>query len=103
MIDMAIAEQQIWDKLRECNDPELPCNIVDLGLVYKVGQEVDRVRVTMTLTSPQCPMTAQIVEKVRHKLLEIPGVAAAEVELVFDPPWSFSLVSPGVRQQLGLR
>jgi len=100
---MAIAEQLIWDKLRECNDPELPCNIVDLGLVYEVSQDANRVLVKMTLTSPQCPMAAQITGQVQHKLLEIPGVDEADVELVYDPPWSFARVAPEVRQQLGLR
>lgn len=100
---LTISEQQIWDKLRECNDPELPCNIVDLGLVYEVHQEGNCVRVKMTLTSPQCPMATQIAEQVRHKLLEIPGVKTADVMLVYDPPWSFARVAPEVRQHLGLR
>ena len=102
---MAISEQDVWNKLRECNDPELPCNIVDLGLVYGVCVEPaapQHVNVTMTLTSRDCPMSGQIATQVQEKLRELPGITEAKVELVFDPPWNLSRVTPEARQRLDL-
>ena len=99
---MALLEQDIWNKLKECNDPELPCNIVDLGLVYKVQIEGQRVNISMTLTTPSCPMAGQITAEVQHKLLELPGLTEANVELAYDPPWTPARINPSIRKQLGL-
>ncbi|MBM3860219.1 MAG: metal-sulfur cluster assembly factor [Verrucomicrobia bacterium] len=95
--------EQVRAKLRECYDPELPCNIVDLGLVYGVALDGERATVTMTLTARTCPLARQITAQVRQKLLELPGISEAEVELVFDPPWDESRISDEGRRQLRLR
>ncbi len=96
---MSLTEEQVFTKLKECYDPELPCNIVDLGLVYDVRLEPGaedsdtRVDVKMTLTSQTCPLSAQISAQVQRKLLELPGVCEANIEVVFDPPWSLAKIS----------
>jgi metal-sulfur cluster biosynthetic enzyme len=105
---MSLTEQQVFTKLKECYDPELPCNIVDLGLVYNVrlepvaGAGDTRIDIQMTLTSPSCPLSAQISAQVQRKLLELPGVGEANVEVVFDPPWSFGKISPDGKKLLSL-
>lgn len=104
---MPVTEQQVREKLRECYDPELPCNIVDLGLVYDIAisplaGDQARVQVRMTLTTPACPLARQITGQVREKLLELAGVGEAGVELVFEPRWDQSRVSREGRQRLHL-
>ena len=105
---MNLTEQQVFTKLKECYDPELPCNIVDLGLVYDVRLEPipevsdTRIDVRMTLTSQSCPLSSQISAQVQRKLLELPGVGEANVEVVFDPPWSLSRVTADGKKTLGL-
>ncbi|HVM62216.1 MAG TPA: metal-sulfur cluster assembly factor [Verrucomicrobiae bacterium] len=105
---MLVTEEQLLAKLKECYDPEIPCNIVDLGLVYDVrcepveGTSDARVDVKMTLTSPGCPLAGQISAQVQRKLLELPGVGEANVEVVTDPPWSLSRVTPEGKRILGL-
>ena len=98
--------QQIWSTLKTCYDPEIPVNIVDLGLVYDMrvadapgGQRVD---VKMTLTAPGCGMGGAIASDARQKLLSLPGVANAEVEVVWDPPWSPQMISPEGKERLGM-
>jgi metal-sulfur cluster biosynthetic enzyme len=105
---MPVTDELLFAKLKECYDPEIPCNIVDLGLVYDIHQQpvegtLDaRIDVKMTLTSPGCPLAAQISAQVQRKLLELPGVGEANVEVVFDPPWSLSRVTPAGKKTLGL-
>jgi metal-sulfur cluster biosynthetic enzyme len=105
---MSITNQQVFAKLKECYDPEIPCNIVDLGLVYDLqlqpveGTSDTRVDVKMTLTSPSCPLAGQISAQVQRKLLEMQGVGEANVEIVFDPPWSLARVMPDGKKALGL-
>jgi metal-sulfur cluster biosynthetic enzyme len=105
---MATTEQEVWTRLKECYDPELPCNIVDLGLVYGVGLQAltgsdqARVDVKMTLTAQGCPMSGQISAEVQRKLLELNGVGEANIEIVFDPPWNPSRINEEGRKQLGL-
>jgi metal-sulfur cluster biosynthetic enzyme len=98
-----ITTDQVRAKLRECYDPEIPCNIVDLGLVYEIRLALPRVEVTMTLTTPECPLARQITTQVQQRLLELPGVQEAEVGLVFDPPWDRSHISEEGLRQLRLR
>jgi metal-sulfur cluster biosynthetic enzyme len=108
MVCMPVTDQQVMAKLKECYDPELPCNIIDLGLVYGVqlqsveGASDTRVDVKMTLTSQACPLAGQISAQVQRKLLELQGIAEANVEVVFDPPWSLSRVTPDGKKTLGL-
>lgn len=105
---MSITDQQVFAKLRECYDPEIPCNIVDLGLVYHLqlqpveGTSDTRVDVKMTLTSPSCPLAGQISAQVQRKLLEMQGVGEANVEIVLDPPWSLARVTADGKKTLGL-
>ena len=102
-----VDEQDVWSALRTCYDPEIPVNIVDLGLVYDVhvvendegGNHVD---IVMTLTAPGCGMGPFIVDDVRLKTLSVDNVSGVEVELVFDPPWDRSMMSDEARLQLGM-
>ena len=106
---MPLAEQQVWTKLKECYDPELPCNIVDLGLVYEVkvspleDSDDTRVDVRMTLTSQGCPMSKQILAQVQQKLLDLKGVGEANVEIVYDPPWDLRASRPKAARSWGMR
>jgi probable FeS assembly SUF system protein SufT len=99
-------EDLCWDQLRTCYDPEIPVNIVDLGLVYKCevspSDGGETVRVEFTLTAPGCGMGDFLRQDVQQKLLAIPGVTAASVEVVLDPPWDQSMMSDSARLQLGL-
>lgn len=88
-----ITEQTVLDALRQVIDPELRCNIVDLGLIYSVEIDGGKVRVTMTLTTPGCPMHESISQGARIVLLGLDGVTDAEVEVVWDPPWHPSMMT----------
>jgi len=99
-------ESQVWSALKTCYDPEIPVNIVDLGLVYDMRIEDDadgkRVDVKMTLTAQGCGMGASIAADARHKILALPGVADAAVDIVWDPPWTPQMISPDGRERLGM-
>lgn len=97
-----ITEAEVYEVLRECFDPEIPVNIVDLGLVYGVALQGGVVNVTMTLTAPGCQMGAMITQDIQDKLLGIPGCEDATIELVWDPPWNPQMMSAAARQQLKL-
>jgi probable FeS assembly SUF system protein SufT len=97
----------IWQQLKTCYDPEIPVNIVDLGLVYEceVSKNEDATRtvdIKMTLTAPGCGMGEVLVQDVRDKVQIIPTVAQANVELVFDPPWNQTMMSDEARLQTGM-
>lgn len=97
----------IWQQLKTCYDPEIPVNIVDLGLVYEcdVSKNADATRtveIKMTLTAPGCGMGEVLVQDVREKVQIIPTVAHANVELVFDPPWNQTMMSDEARLQTGM-
>ena len=83
----------LWDALRECYDPEIPVNIVDLGLVYELKVQENFAYVKMTLTAPGCGMGPQIASDVRRKVLQVPGVRDAKIDLVFNPPWTTSMMT----------
>ena len=100
-------EKEAWDAMKTCYDPEIPVNIVDLGLIYDckiapVGENSNRVDVKMTLTAPGCGMGPVLAQDVQNKLLMIEGVDEANVEVVWDPPWHQSMMSEAARLQLGL-
>lgn len=95
-------EKQVYETLKGCNDPEIPINIVDLGLVYGVKITGERVEVTITLTTPGCGMGGYIADQVREKLLTIPGIYEAEVKIVWEPKWEQSMITPEGRKILGL-
>ena len=100
-------EKQVGDQLRTCYDPEIPVNIVDLGLIYScqvttVPEGGHRVDVTMTLTAPGCGMSEYLKMEVQAKISAIPSIKAAHVEVVFDPPWNVGLLSDAAKLKLGL-
>ena len=105
--DVDVDEKALWDQLRTCYDPEIPVNIVDLGLIYDcsvirsegAGAQVN---VKMTLTAPGCGMGPTIAAEARNRLLTVPGVKDAEVELVWDPAWNQSMISEVGKMKLGL-
>ena len=104
---MSVTDQQVLVKLKECYDPELPCNIVDLGLVYdlaaeKTGAGGFNVEVKMTLTAPGCGMGPVIAEDAREKIAALPQVESAKVHIVWDPIWTPQMISPEGRLKLGL-
>ncbi|MDX8408652.1 MAG: putative Fe-S cluster assembly protein SufT [Mariprofundales bacterium] len=102
-----VDEHQLYEALKTCYDPEIPVNIVDLGLVYDIHVVDDDdgniiVEITMTLTAPGCGMGPFIIEDVRSKVLALPGVHDVHVELVFDPPWDRAMMSDMAKLQLGM-
>jgi metal-sulfur cluster biosynthetic enzyme len=84
---------EIRDKLTECYDPEIPINIVDLGLIYDIDIDGDHVDVTMTLTAVGCPVADQMKEQVEQAVRSLDGVESAECEIVFEPPWTPDMVT----------
>ncbi len=101
------SEQAVWDSLKTCFDPEIPVNIVDLGLIYDLAVEDTpaggkHVQVKMTLTAPGCGMGPVIAEDARAKIAALPSVEKAEVHIVWDPQWSPQMISAQGRQMLGL-
>ena len=97
-----VTKEQIYEALQDCYDPEIPVNIVDLGLVYDVEVEDDTVAVKMTLTTPGCGMGGMIASNAQSLIMEIPGVKEANVDLVWEPPWDPSRISEEARQKLGI-
>jgi len=95
-------KDQVYEALHDCYDPEIPVNIVDLGLIYDVEINEDKVNVKMTLTAPGCGMGAMIASDAQQKILQIPGVSEAKVDLVWDPPWDASRISDEAKQKLGI-
>ena len=104
--DAESLEQLVWSEMKKCFDPEIPVNIVDLGLIYDCQiQDLEtggfRVEIKMTLTAPGCGMGPVLAEDVRARLEAISGVDETEVEIVFDPPWNPNMMTDAARLQLG--
>jgi len=106
---MPLSEQDVISVLKDCYDPEIPVNIVDLGLIYEVkirpeGESTGRhnVEVQMTLTAPGCPAHAEISQQVKDRIEQLPGVDSASVKVVWTPPWTPERLSPAARQKLGI-
>ena len=100
-------EEMVWESLKTCYDPEIPVNIVDLGLVYLCElQESEnggkKVHIKMTLTAPGCGMGPVLASDVKMKIEALPGVENADVEVVFDPVWDRSMMSDAAKLQLGM-
>jgi len=99
-------EELVWEQLKTCYDPEIPVNIVDLGLVYLCELQDDdggkKVQIKMTLTAPGCGMGPVLASDVKMKIETLPGVKSADVEVVFDPVWDRSMMSEAARLQLGM-
>ena len=97
-----VTMEDIMKALKECYDPEIPVNVWDLGLIYDVAVDGDKVHVKMTLTAPGCPMHSFISREVKEKIQSVSGVKEATVEVVWDPPWSPDKMSPEAKAQLGM-
>ena len=102
-----INEQAVWDVMKTCYDPEIPVNIVDLGLIYScefnpMDNDSTLVEIKMTLTAPGCGMGPVIADEVKQKVNGVPGVGDVKLELVWDPPWDQSMISEAARLQMGL-
>ncbi|MBI1870186.1 MAG: putative Fe-S cluster assembly protein SufT [Chlamydiae bacterium] len=99
-------EKRVFDQLRTCYDPEIPVNILELGLVYDCKiiplSEGNRVEIKMTLTAPGCGMGTTLSVDVKQKIESIPGVREADVQLVWDPPWTMDRMSEAAKLQLGM-
>ncbi len=108
VVEGPFSEEAVWAQLRECYDPEIPVNIVDLGLIYDVAIADDdtgkgkAVSVKMTLTAPGCGMGPTLASDAEQRIDSLPGVARAQVELVWDPPWSPDRISAAGRERLGM-
>jgi probable FeS assembly SUF system protein SufT len=103
----AVTDQHVWDALRQCYDPEIPVNIVDLGLVYEVKVEEEfpgdaNVYIKMTLTAPGCGMGPMIAADVKRRVQQIRGVSNVLVELVFDPIWNPDMMSEAAKLMLNM-
>ena len=101
-----LTEQQVWDALKTCYDPEIPVNIVDLGLVYSLdiqpAAEGAKVEVKMTLTAPGCGMGPVIADEARRKIAQLSGVGDADVQVVWEPAWSPDRISEEGKKKLGM-
>jgi probable FeS assembly SUF system protein SufT len=100
-------EEQVWDTLRTCYDPEIPVNIADLGLVYRcevssIEEKNFRVEIDMTLTAPACGMGDVLKAEIETKVSELPGVKELDVQLVLDPPWDYSMIPDAAKLTLGM-
>ncbi len=97
-----ITEEKVVNVLKTCFDPEIPVNIYDLGLIYKIEvEEGNKIRIDMTLTSPACPVADMLVADVEKKVNGMDFVSEAKVTLVFDPPWTQELMSEEAKLELG--
>ena len=99
-----IVEQQVWDALKTVFDPEIPIDLVELGLIYEVviDQSSHQVSIKMTLTAPGCGMGPVLVSDVKYRVAKVPNVKTVAVELVFDPPWSREMMSEEAQLEAGL-
>lgn len=100
-------ERKVWEQLKTCYDPEIPVNIVDLGLIYEMrvlplSESANRVEVKMTLTAQGCGMGASIASDAQYKIMTLPGVREADVQVVWDPPWGPHRISPDGKAVLGI-
>ncbi len=99
-----INKAEVMDALQECYDPEIPVNIVDLGLIYNVDidDEVGQVQITMTLTAMGCPMAGEVVDEVQMRVQQVENVNTCKVEMTFDPPWSPDRMTEDAKWELGM-
>jgi probable FeS assembly SUF system protein SufT len=105
--DGTISEDMVWEQLKEVYDPEIPINVVDLGLIYDLRVNPlptgeSKIFVQMTLTAPGCGMGPSIARDAQQRIEALPGVAEAEVRVVWDPPWSPNMISPEGRKKMGI-
>ena len=97
-----VTKEQVFSELRKCMDPEVPVNVVDLGLIYGVNvSDKNNVDIKMTMTTRGCPMHDTLVSDVKRYLNNLDGIGSVNVEIVWDPPWSIEKMNPAVREKLG--
>lgn len=97
-----VTKEEVYEALQSCYDPEIPVNIVDLGLIYDVEVNEGKVAVKMTLTAPGCGMGGMIASQAQQRILTLPDVKEATVDLVWEPPWDPSMMSAEAKQKLGV-
>jgi metal-sulfur cluster biosynthetic enzyme len=97
---MPVTEEQVYEALRDCYDPEIPVNVVDLGLIYEVKIIDDWVGVKMTLTAPGCPAHSFISQNIQNRLKKIPGIQKADVRIVWEPHWEPKMMSEEAKKKL---
>ena len=105
--DGEVDEQAVWSQLKTCFDPEIPINIVELGLIYQcdvtpLGVDGNQIDIVMTLTSPGCGMGDYLAEDVRSKILTLPNVTKVNVEVTFEPPWNYDMMSEAAKLETGM-
>ena len=100
--ESTVKPEDVIEVLRECFDPEIPVNIVDLGLIYDIAMKPERVDIKMTLTALGCPMAAEVMSDVRDHLLTLPGIQDAGVDIVYEPVWSPERMTEEARWELGM-
>ncbi len=100
--DATVKPEEVIEVLRQCFDPEIPVNIVDLGLIYDIAIKPQRIDIKMTLTALGCPMAADVIADVRDHLLTLPGVTQADVDIVYEPMWTPERMSEEARWELGM-
>jgi len=99
-----INQAEVMDALHECYDPEIPVNVVDLGLIYEVNvdDEAGNVHILMTLTALGCPMAGEVIEEVEMRVTQVENVKSCKVEMTFDPPWSPERMTEDAKWELGI-
>jgi len=103
LIERNIIEAQVIEALRTCFDPEIPVNIYELGLIYRVDvDDAGAVKIAMTLTSPSCPAAQSLPPDVESKVKSVQGVSSAKVEVVWEPTWNPSMMSEAAKLELGM-
>ncbi len=95
-------EEKIIAEIKTVYDPEIPVNIYDLGLIYDINEKNGDLKIEMTLTAPGCPVADQIVQEVKEKTQLVEGIKGVDVELVFEPPWSDSMMTEEAKLELGM-
>jgi metal-sulfur cluster biosynthetic enzyme len=100
--ESSVKPEDVIEVLRQCYDPEIPVNIVDLGLIYDIAIKPERVDIKMTLTALGCPMAAEVMTDVRDHLLTLPGINDAGVDIVYEPVWTPERMSEEARWELGM-
>ncbi|MEA2643074.1 MAG: hypothetical protein QOG08_100 [Chloroflexota bacterium] len=100
--ESSVKPEDVIEVLRQCYDPEIPVNIVDLGLIYDIAIKPERIDIKMTLTALGCPMAADVMADVRDHLLTLPGISDAGVDIVYEPVWTPERMTEEARWELGM-
>jgi FeS assembly SUF system protein len=101
-METKIKKEDVISALKLCYDPEIPVNIYDLGLIYGIKIDNESISITMSLTSPFCPVTDYLIDDIKKKIEDTTGVKNVDIEITFDPPWNQSMMSDEAKAQLGL-